>query len=413
AQRLLPVGRLDNGVSVLLEREGEHLPDGVLVVDEEDRGGRIGHRSPGAARIALGMSTARTPKARRRARRGSLERPVNARLYRSAFLLLSLPLLVLAFSVTRPTTLPAPLLPPNFDGRAARALASELATEDPDRSPGGTGQVRASVRLHNLWAVAGGQSFVLIVVVAHRDDTGEGPGANDDASGTAALVELARGYAQPDTPAAQRVRAAHTIVFLSTDAGSFGGLGAKRFAERSPFHVVATINLAAIGGPGPPRIVIAGDTPRSPAASLVVTAAKRVLEQTGSRPRRTAFLSQLVDLAFPFTLYEQGPFVARGIPAVTLTTAGERPPEAFTDRASALDAARLGAMGRATQELIGSLDQGIELAQGTTSFVWVGDRILRGWAVELVLFALLLPFLVVVVDLFAHCRRRRIPLLPA
>jgi len=387
------------------------------------------------------MSTARTPKARRRARRGSLERPVNARLYRSAFLLLSLPLLVLAFSVTRPTTLPAPLLPPNFDGRAARALASELATEDPDRSPGGTGQVRAaqwfrdqlapyglpvsadtwrarlpgrgSVRLQNLWAVAGGQSSDAIVVMAHRDDTGEGPGANDDASGTAALVELARGYAQPDTPAAQRVRAAHTIVFLSTDAGSFGGLGAKRFAERSPFHVVATINLAAIGGPGPPRIVIAGDTPRSPAASLVVTAAKRVLEQTGSRPRRTAFLSQLVDLAFPFTLYEQGPFVARGIPAVTLTTAGERPPEAFTDRASALDAARLGAMGRATQELIGSLDQGIELAQGTTSFVWVGDRILRGWAVELVLFALLLPFLVVVVDLFAHCRRRRIPLLPA
>src|SRR5581483_10252973 len=304
AQRLLPVGRLDNGVSVLLEREGEHLPDGVLVVDEEDRGGRIGHRSPGAARIALGMSTARTPKARRRARRGSLERPVNARLYRSAFLLLSLPLLVLAFSVTRPTTLPAPLLPPNFDGRAARALASELATEDPDRSPGGTGQVRAaqrfrdqlapyglpvsadtwrarlpgrgSVRLQNLWAVAGGQSSDAIVVMAHRDDTGEGPGANDDASGTAALVELARGYAQPDTPAAQRVRAAHTIVFLSTDAGSFGGLGAKRFAERSPFHVVATINLAAIGGPGPPRIVIAGDTPRSPAASLVVTAAKRV-----------------------------------------------------------------------------------------------------------------------------------------
>jgi hypothetical protein len=70
-------------------------------------------------------------------------------------------------------------------------------------------------------------------------------------------------------------------------------------------------------------------------------------------------------------------------------------------------------MGRAAQQLIGSLDQGLELAQGTTSFVWAGDRIVRGWAIELVLFTLLLPFLVGVVDLFAHCRRRGIALFPA
>ena len=38
---------------------------------------------------------------------------------------------------------------------------------------------------------------------------------------------------------------------------------------------------------------------------------------------------------------------------------------------------------------------------------------MRGWAIELVLFALLVPFLVGAVDLFAHCRRRRIPLVPA
>ena len=34
-------------------------------------------------------------------------------------------------------------------------------------------------------------------------------------------------------------------------------------------------------------------------------------------------LAQLVDLGFPFTLYEQGPFVARGIPAITLTSSRE------------------------------------------------------------------------------------------
>ena len=159
--------------------------------------------------------------------------------------------------------------------------------------------------------------------------------------------------------------------------------------------------------------MITGDSPRSPAGSLVETAAKRVLEQTGARARRATFLGQLIDLGFPFTLYEQGPFVARAIPAVTLTTAGERPPAAFTDRASALDTARLTAMGRAAQELVGSLDAGPELAQGTTSFVWVGDRIVRGWAIELLLFGLLIPYMVAVVDLFAHCRRRGIALLPA
>jgi Peptidase family M28 len=386
------------------------------------------------------MAATRVPARRRRARRGTLERPISGRLYRAAFLVLALPLLVLAFSVVRPAPLPAPLLPPNFDGPATRALAADLAGHFPDRSPGGTGSLRAAqwfrdqmrqydlpvhadtwtahvpglgrVRLQNLWAIAAGQSRDAIVVLAHRDDTGAGPGANDDASGTAALVELARGYALT-AGAAAGVRSAHTIVFLSTDAGAFGGLGALRFAQRPPFHVVATIDLDAIGGPGRPRIEIAGDSPRSPAAALVATTARRVAEQVGVPAGRPSVLGQLVDLGFPFTLYEQGPFVARGIPAVTLTTAGARPPEAFTDREPALDTARLGALGRAAQQLVGSLDQGLELAQGTTTYVWLGGRVIRGWAIELTLFALLLPFFVTVVDLFAHLRRRRIPIAPA
>jgi hypothetical protein len=384
------------------------------------------------------MAATRTPARRRRARRGSLERPVNARLYRGAFLFLSLPLLILAFSIVRPGPLPAPLLPPNFDGVATLDLAADLAKVAPDRSPESAGSLRGgqwfrdhmapyalpvttdtwkanvpgtgTVTLRNLWAVAAGQSRDAIVVMAHRDDTGVGPGANDNATGTAALVELARNYAQSS---GRLVRSAHSIVFLSTDGGSFGSLGATRFVEHAPFHVVATINLDAIGGSGTPRVVITGDTPRSPAATFVETAARRVLEQTGVAPRRARVIDQLIDLGFPFTLYEQGPFVAHGIPSLTLTTAGERPPDAFTDRTDRLTDTRLTGMGRAAQQMIGSLDQGLELAQGTTSFVWAGDRIVRGWAIELVLFTLLIPFLVGVVDLFAHCRRRGISLLPA
>ena len=74
-----------------------------------------------------------------------------------------------------------------------------------------------------------------------------------------------------------------------------------------------------IAGPGRPRLLIAGDTARSPSASLVRTAAIRVLGRP-ARSLHSSALRQLLDLGFPFTLGEQGPFVARGIPALTLTT---------------------------------------------------------------------------------------------
>jgi len=129
---------------------------------------------------------------RRRRRRGSLERPLNGRLYRSAFLVLSLPLLIAAFSVVRPSPLPAPQLPPAFDGAATKQLAAELAGNYPDRVPGTADALKAGtwfrnamrtyglpvesdswtqrapgagkLHLQNLWAVAAGQSPDAIVV---------------------------------------------------------------------------------------------------------------------------------------------------------------------------------------------------------------------------------------------------------
>jgi hypothetical protein len=45
--------------------------------------------------------------------------------------------------------------------------------------------------------------------------------------------------------------------------------------------------------------------------------------------------------------------------------------------------------------------------------VFLGQRLIRGWAIEIVLVAMLLPFLAAAVDLFARCRRRRISIAPA
>ena len=74
---------------------------------------------------------------------------------------------------------------------------------------------------------------------------------------------------------------------------------------------------------------------------------------------------------------------------------------------------RLAELGRAAQQLVRWLDAGAELAPGTARYVYFGPRVLPGWAIELVLLAALLPFLVSAVDLFARCRRRHIPLTPA
>src|SRR5262249_33996504 len=78
-----------------------------------------------------------------------------------------------------------------------------------------------------------------------------------------------------------------------------------------------------------------------------------------------------------------------------------------------LDVRHLGVVGLATQDTLDAMEQGVSLAQGPTSYVFLGQRLIRGWAIEIVLFAMLLPFLAAAVDLFARCRSRRIPIAPA
>src|SRR4051812_36615934 len=398
------------------------------------------------------MSAPPATRRRRRARRGSLDRPISGRTYRGTWLFVAFPLLLAAFTVTRPAALPRPALPAAFDRVGATQLAADLASQAPDRSPETPGatlgaqwfvdQLRAygfvvrrnrfesdvagrgRLPFENLVAVVPGRSPSAIMVVAHRDNTGAGSGANDNASGTAALIELARSYASPvgasTAPStSRRVTPAHTLVFLSTDGGARGAVGAAHFAEHSPLarDVSAVVDLDAIAGHGPTRLEFAGDRSQLPSTTLLATAAARALEQGGDLPRRPSALRQLLDLAFPFSAYEQAPFLGRGVSVVTLTSAGDRPPSEVGDTPGFVQTpksrVRLGQIGRSAQQLLASLDEGLELTQGTTTYLWLGARIVRGWAVEIVLVAALLPFLVAAVDLFAFLRRRRVGLLPA
>jgi MFS family permease len=140
---------------------------------------------------------------------------------------------------------------------------------------------------------------------------------------------------------------------------------------------------------------------------------RAALAQRGNgEPARPSALQQLVSLGFPFNPYEQAPFVSRGIPAVTVTTAGAGLPNG-QGHASTLDVGHLGVVGLAAQDTLDAMEQGVSLAQGPASYVFLGQRLIRGWAIEILLAAMLLPFLAAAVDLFARCRRRRIRVAPA
>ena len=361
------------------------------------------------------------------------------RLVRKASLVLVAPLLLLILTLNRSGPLPAPTLPPSFDPAAAAALTTELASLNPSRVPGSPGAANAvewyreklalygipvredrwvenvpgvgDVELVNLAAVVPGTLDETIVVVAHRDNNGRTAGANDNASGTAALVELARPYATVGTTESARTPL-HTLVFLSTDAGAYGSLGAAHFASRSPLarRAVAAISLDGLAGSARPRLELSALDGRSPPPALVATATRRIASETGSAPRRPAGLTQLVNLALPFGYGEQAPLLTAGVPALRIATASDAGTPAGSDELERLDRRRLGQLGKASETLLSSLDAAVEVPVSTDGGIFLGGRVVRGWALQLLLLAAVIPFGAATLDLLSRCRLRRLPL---
>jgi Zn-dependent M28 family amino/carboxypeptidase len=95
-----------------------------------------------------------------------------------------------------------------------------------------------------------------ILLTAHLDHLGIGPavngdttynGADDDASGTTAVIELARTLSQGKRPK-------RTIVFALFGSEEIGGFGNRYFIEHPPVpldHIVANLEFEMIGRPDP------------------------------------------------------------------------------------------------------------------------------------------------------------------
>jgi hypothetical protein len=373
-------------------------------------------------------------------RRGTVERPLNSRLVRIGFLVVAPAFAAFLFSISTTGILPRSPLEPIFDAGAAATLADTLSIEYPSRVPGSDGATTAAhwyaetvrslgltteedvwseqladlgqVDLRNVTTVVPGRSEDAIVVVAHRDNAGTEQPLADDASGTAALIELARAFAPQEL--GPDLLPQHTLVFVSTDAGAYGGAGAERFAETSPYagRAVAAIVLNGLGGRGRPRIAVAGDAPVSPSRTLVRTAAARIEEQVGIAPSLPSVATQLLDLGVPFAEGEQGRFLGHRIAAVSLG-AEDRREAGSPVVVSESSGERLGQLGRATEALLDSLDASAGGRFRTPDTIFLADRTASGWTARLVLVLAVVPFALGLADLLVRARRRRLPLAPA
>ena len=80
-------------------------------------------------------------------------------------------------------------------------------------------------------------------------------------------------------------RPLHTLVFLSSDGGAYGGVGAERFASTSPLrdNLIAVVSLDGIGGHARPRLELAGC-----GGTLARARARAHRVACGSRSRRRA-----------------------------------------------------------------------------------------------------------------------------
>ena len=383
---------------------------------------------------------------RRRPRPGSLERPINGRLYRGTWLLVGLPLLVLAFSVARPARSSRRRTCPRPSTRTPRARSPPTSpTSWPNRVPGTPGRDRGRPLVHRaaralrLPGAAGAlhrrrpgprprrasstcspsgpaARRRRSSLMAHRDDAGSGAGRERQrlGHGGAARARARLCTGRRNDPCCRcRTRSR----FLSTDGAADGGLGAawfaahaRRGAERDRRRSTSTRSRAR----GRPRLELGGDTPRSPAPGPRRDRPRAARGRDRHRSRRApSALRQLVDLGFPYSRYEQAPFVTRGIPAVTITTAADRPAAGSTTSRSRSTPRASGRSAGRPRTRSTRCSRASRSSPGPSSYVYLGSRVVRGWAIELVLIGALLPFLAATVDLFARCRRRRIRVAPA
>jgi hypothetical protein len=168
------------------------------------------------------------------------------------------------------------------------------------------------------------------VVSAHYDHLGEGhPGADDNASGVAVLLDLARAMAASEPP--QR-----TVIFVAFTGEESGLIGSKRFLSTWPKDktITSNVNLDTVGRMGTGGLAVLGTG----------TADEWVHIANGA-----GYVTGIAVKAVPSDPggSDQKSFVEAGIPAVQLFTGANPDYHAATDtRTRWMAGAREGRLGR-------------------------------------------------------------------
>jgi len=368
---------------------------------------------------------------------------LDARVYRAAFLPALLALFVVAFALEdRPRPAHSPLRAEGFDGARAFAALEALGRAFPERPPGSAGDagladrvaaelagngfrvrravdsgttLAGSAPLETVTGVRPGLSDRRIVVLAHRDAAGRGGLA--ELSGTAALLELARVYRTRLGEREVRGERApvvgrelrKTLVLVSTSGGSAGAAGARAWARGGaggPVDAVLVLGDLASRRAQRPWVVpwSADDRPVALRLQRTVEAAVRAEAATEAGGARAT--AQWLRRAVPFTVGEQGPVAAAGLPAVLLSVSGERGPAAGAPVA----AGRLDALGRAALRSVSAVDASRRGALDGPAGIVALRNVVPDWSVRLLVGTLLLPALLAALDAVARARRQRLPL---
>jgi hypothetical protein len=327
--------------------------------------------------------------------------------------------------------------PPSFDGDTAFADLATIVKDYPQRVAGSDPDNRMgiwveqqfhamglethidgfaatvngkAVALQNVWAVSKGHAQGTIMVLANRDVPPLATqGAGDNASGVAALLGLAQAFTVTGHD--------HSIIFLCTTGDAYGALGARQFAEEHQtddlYSVIALRDVAKRDSHGIGLDGWSAVPKTAPPWLWLLAPAAAKQQDVNMDAELPTVAAQVLRLAVPASAGGQGPFVAAGVPAVTVSAAGPSAPV----RADTLDT-----VSKETLTKVGTTVQNMMMAvDGTTSpgapsggtIFLTHKATLPGGALAAILAALLVPLVAVAVDLFARCRRSRTLLRPA
>ena len=156
----------------------------------------------------------------------------------------------------------------------------------------------------------------VVVIGAHLDSVAEGPGINDNGSGTAATLEIALQLAKLGASPANRLR------FGFWGAEELGLLGSVHYVEslapEELARIALNLNYDMLGSPNPVSFVYDGDGsaggPSGPSGSAEIEQVfLDYFAAVGQPSRPTAFDGRS----------DYGPFIAKGIPAGGLFSGAE------------------------------------------------------------------------------------------